>query len=88
MSTDFGAELDAALSGHLAAVRAAADAAKEHVDESIAGVPDEPDPVFAAPPGAAAQAQHGAAVNFDLDEAPLEFDDTLDHEGIPLPEDI
>jgi hypothetical protein len=31
---------------------------------------------------------HAAAVDFDLDEAPLEFDHTLDAEGIPMPEEI
>ena len=87
MSADFGAELDAALKGHIDAIRAAGEAAKERIDDDIAGVPEEPDPTSAAP-GADAAAAHGAAVDFDLDEAPLEFDHTLDEDGIPMPEEI
>jgi hypothetical protein len=88
MSSDFGAELDAALKGHIDAIRAAGALAKERIDDGIAGVPEEPDPTVAAPPGADASDVHGAAVDFDLDEAPLEFDDTLDADGIPMPEEI
>jgi hypothetical protein len=92
MSADFGAELDAALKGHLDAIRAAGEAAKERVDDGIAGVPEEPDPIFAAPPSAVdagvSAPTHGAAVDFNLDEAPLEFDNPLDAEGIPMPEEI
>ena len=81
--------MDAALNGHLEAIRAAASAAKERIDESIAGVPEpEPDPAFAAPPEAMQRNHHGAAVDFDMDEAPLEFDTTLDADGIPAPEEI
>ncbi|HTA37604.1 MAG TPA: hypothetical protein VK760_00940 [Candidatus Acidoferrales bacterium] len=88
MSADFGAELDAALKGHIEAIRAAGEAAKERIDDGIAGVPEEPDPIFADPPGAPAAPAHAAAVDFDLDEAPLEFDHALDADGIPMPEEI
>ena len=98
MSADFGADLDAALSGHLQAIRAAADAAKAHVDESIAGLTAEPeaDPVFAAPPGLDypppaldfPPPAHAAAVDFNLEEPNLEFDPRLDQDGIPMPEEI
>jgi hypothetical protein len=87
MSTDFGAELDAALKGHIDVIRAAGEAAKERIDDAIAGVPEEPAANFAAPPGPDGSA-HGAAVDFDIDEAPLEFDHTLDADGIPMPEEI
>jgi hypothetical protein len=87
MSADFGAELDAALKGHIDVIRAAGTAAKERIDDGIAGVPEEPASNFAAPSGPDA-ASHGPAVDFDLDEAPLEFDHTLDADGIPLPEEI
>ena len=90
MSADFGAELDAALNRHLGAIRAAADAAKGRIDESLAAVPDEApeDPVFAASPEEDFPPVHGAAVDFDIEEAPLEFDTTLDDDGIPMPEEI
>jgi hypothetical protein len=89
MSADFGAEMEAALKGHIDTIRAAAEAAKERVDEGIAGVPVEPDPAFAAPPKPEAPAaHHAAAVDFDLDEVPLEFDGALDDDGIPAPEEI
>jgi hypothetical protein len=91
MSADFGADLDAALSGHLQAIRAAADAAKAHVDESISGLTaePEPDPVFAAPPGLDfPPPAHAAAVDFSLEEPNLEFDPRLDQDGIPMPEEI
>ena len=88
MSTDFGAELDAALKGHIDVIRAAGEAAKERVDDAIAGVPEEPPSNFAAPPAPDAASAHGPAVDFDLDEAPLEFDHTLDADGIPMPEEI
>jgi hypothetical protein len=91
MSADFGAEIDAALKGHIDAIRSAAASAKERVDEGIAGVPAEPqdDPIFAAPPGVPGTSNYrAAAVNFDLDEAPLEFDGGYDADGIPSPEEI
>jgi hypothetical protein len=87
MSTDFGAELDAALKGHVDVIRAAGEAAKERIDDAIAGVPEEPAANF-APPAPDAASARGAAVDFDLDEAPLEFDHTLDADGIPMPEEI
>jgi hypothetical protein len=87
MSTDFGAELDAALKGHVDVIRAAGAAAKERIDDAIAGVPEEPASNFAAPPAPDASA-HGPAVDFDLDESPLEFDHTLDADGVPMPEEI
>jgi len=79
MSTDFGTELDAALKGHLDAIREAGARAKAQVEESVAGYSaafqDEPeDPAFAAPPGYIARGHHGPAVDFGLDETPLEFD--------------
>jgi hypothetical protein len=88
MSTDFGAELDAALKGHIDVIRAAGEAAKERVDDAIAGVPEEPPSNFAAPPASDAALAHGPAVDFGLDEAPLEFDHTLDADGVPMPEEI
>jgi hypothetical protein len=88
MSEDFGAELDAALKGHIDAIRAAGEVAKERIDDGIAGVPEEPNATIAAPPATTASPAHGAAVDFDLDEAPLEFDNILDADGIPMPEEI
>jgi hypothetical protein len=88
MSTDFGAELDAALKGHIDVIRAAGEAAKERIDDGIAGVPEEPNASVAATPVPDAPAAHGPAVDFDLDEAPPEFDDALDADGIPMPEEI
>jgi hypothetical protein len=88
MSTDFGAELDAALKGHIDVIRAAGEAAKERIDDGIAGVPEEPNASVPTPPVADAPAAHGPAVDFDLDEAPPEFDDALDADGIPMPEEI
>ena len=83
MSADFGAEMEAALKGHIDAIRAAAEAAKERVDEGIAGVPAEPDPIFEAPYEQETSAPyHAPAVDFDLDEAPLEFDGPLDDDGV------
>lgn len=95
MSADFGAELDAALNAHLAAVRTAAEAAKDRIDEGVAGVA-APEPLVPEPPPVAA-AHHGAAVSFDIVESPLDFGaaplvdyqlDGIDAEGIPVPEDI
>ncbi len=88
MSTDFGAELDAALKGHIDVVRAAGEAAKERIDEGIAGVHEESNAAFAAPADPDAPFAHGAAVDFDLDEAPPEFDDVIDADAIPMPEEI
>jgi hypothetical protein len=88
MSTDFGADLDAALKGHIEAIRAAGEAAKGRIDDGIAGVPEEPSLDFTSPPETATPAAHGAAVDFDLDEAPLEFENSLDADGIPMPEEF
>jgi hypothetical protein len=101
MSADFGAELEAALNGHLAAIREAAAEAKALVDDGLASAAFK-----AQRPEAPAEAgfsysdfegeefepevhtPHGAAVDFDLEEAPLEFDTTVDHDGIPMPEEF
>jgi hypothetical protein len=101
MSSDFGAELDTALSAHVAQLRAIAEKAKERIDQGVAGAvtrapaqpvaqaPDPEDP-YDAP------RRSGPAVSFDVDEAEfdpaaleaLAFDSPVDGEGVPLPEDI
>jgi len=85
---DFGADVDAALKGHIEAIRAAAGTAKERVDEGIAGVPVDPHPAFSAPPAAPVQAPHGAAVDFDIEETPADDEAPLDTDGVPPPEEI
>jgi hypothetical protein len=100
MSSDFGADLDTALSAHVAQLRAIAEQAKERIDQGVAAVaarvpapavavPDPEDP-YDRPRRA------GPAVSFDMDEADfdpaaleaLAFDSPVDGEGVPLPEDI
>jgi hypothetical protein len=87
MSSDFAADLDAALSARLQALRAAAEEAKERIDHEVDtaarrtsradGVPREALDFGTSPASA-------AAVSFDLDE---DFGTPLDAEGIPLPEE-
>jgi len=79
MEGDFGAELDAALNARLGELHAAADAARARIDQGIEAIRSEPSPT------AYNGVSHGAAVSFDLPESG--FDDPVDAEGIPLPED-
>jgi hypothetical protein len=89
MNSDFGAEVDAALSGHMTSLQSAAEEARSRVDQAASALPQpqsdprfviEPSPiVFHEPsPGAPAVSFEGMGDEYELE---------ADTEGIPLPEE-
>jgi hypothetical protein len=89
MNSDFGAEVDAALSGHLTSLQGAAEQARSRVDQAASALPQpQPDRRFVTEPSPTDfhEPSPGApAVSFEGmgDEYGLE----ADAEGIPLPEE-